>query len=463
MNKITILILSTFLFCGSIFSQCISNSEYDSYTTINNGFIESISTFVSPDDYITVSNILENDYIFSASHSGSVNDYIVLTDVSNNIIEQGVSPISYSFAPGDISGGLIRLHFFLDASCNVDDINLNVTMLNATVEPNTCQLPENPKVSYRSDTRIDFSWDPPTYGDTPVSYDWEVVPSGNAQGVGVIDFGNTIIASASANGLTNNTFYVFYIKSNCGVNGSSDWFSTPALRTNAGPPPLNDFCDDALFVVQDTEADFDSATAINSTLLNTAGTEIPAEQCSGSSVDNARDDIWYSFLAQTTDVTISLDPMFNGILTLLSDCDMSSIVACSDNNGSGAIRSEEIVYNSLTVNQLYYVRVYYQGFATPTPNFTLKIWSSSPTLGLSDIEDTSFIQFYPNPVRDILTVKTRSKIKNLTVYNLLGEVVNSIPVETIAADVDMSTFNQGLYIVKVLTDNGIKIFKVLKK
>ena len=149
MNKITILILSTFLFCGSIFSQCISNSEYDSYTTINNGFIESISTFVSPDDYITVSNILENDYIFSASHSGSVNDYIVLTDVSNNIIEQGVSPISYSFAPGDISGGLIRLHFFLDASCNVDDINLNVTMHNATVEPNTCQLPENPKVRFR--------------------------------------------------------------------------------------------------------------------------------------------------------------------------------------------------------------------------------------------------------------------------------------------------------------------------
>jgi hypothetical protein len=464
MKKITTLLFA-FLFSSYLFSQCISNSEYGSYAAVNNGFIENVSSIVTVGQFITVTNILENDYVFTATHSGTINDYIVLTDADDNVLAEGVSSspaLSYTILPGDITGGTIRLHLFLDEYCNTDDFNLNVTLLNATVAPTTCQLIENPRVSYRSDERIDFNWSVPSIGDSPESYNWEVVPAGNAQGVGVVDSGNTGTLNASATGLSSNTFYVFYISSNCGVNGSSDWFSTPPLKTNIGPPPSNDVCTGALLVNQDTEVDFDGATAINSSLLNTAGTDILAEQCSGNSVDNARDDVWYSFLAETTDVTISLDPMFNGILTLLSDCDISSILDCSDNNGSGALKSEEIVYTNLTVNQLYYVRVYYQGFATSTPGFTLKIWSSQ-TLGTTNVQETEFIQFHPNPVRDVLTVQTRNNIKHVTVYNLLGEMVNSIPLETDAIDVDMSTFTQGLYIVKVLTDDGIKIFKVFKK
>ena len=462
--KRIIILLFAFLFSSYLFSQCISNSPYGSYATVNSGFIENITSLVTPGDYITVTNILENDYIFTATYSGDVNAYIVLTDSDDNIL--AVTPedssLSYTILPGDITGGTIRLHLFLDAFCDTEDFNLDVTLLNATVAPTTCQLPKNPRISYRSDTQIDFNWEAPSLGGAPVSYDWEAVPSGNAQGVGVVDSGNTTLTNASATGLNSNTLYSFYIRSDCDVNGNSDWFETPPLRTNSGPPPPNDFCTGATTVVQDTNVDFDAATVINGTLLNTAGTDILAEQCSGNSFDNARDDVWYSFIAQTTDVTISLDPLFNGILTLLSDCDETSILACSDNNGSGAPLTEEINFNSLNVNQLYYVRIYYQGFATVSSNFTLKIWSSA-TLGTQIVEDMNQLQFYPNPVNDILKVESSSYIKHISVISISGAIVYVESVETYDINIDMSTFNTGIYFFKVITDVGTKTMKIIKK
>ncbi|MEQ3796460.1 hypothetical protein AAFP94_14825, partial [Flavobacteriaceae bacterium MJ-SS4] len=349
------------------------NSGY-SYAALNNGFIEGASSFVEPGEYMIVSNILTNDYVFTANHSVSMveqNDYITISDTSNNILAQGVSPLSHTFS----SAGTIRIHVSLNASCDTEVLNVSIALLNATVAPTTCQLPENPRVIYRSDARIDFSWDPPSIGSVPVSYDWEAVPAGGSQGAGDAS-GNTLTTNASAIGLTPNTSYTFFIRSNCGANGSSDWFETPSLSTNAGPPPSNDFCDDAILIVQETDVNnAASATALPGTLLNTAGTDIEAEQCSGSTVDNARDDVWYSFIAQTEDINITLDPMFDGILELLSDCNEGSIIACSDIGNGTTI--EQITHNSLVVNQTYYFRVYYQGFAASNPDFTVKLWSTS--------------------------------------------------------------------------------------
>ena len=149
-----------FLFIGEwAYSQCISNNEFDTYTAQNSGFIEEVSNIFSLGDYMTIDGILANEYVFTANHSNSgveLNDYIVLTNSSNAVLQQGVSPLAHTFTAGQIPGGIIRLHIYLNATCSVSDINLNVTLLNATVEPTTCQLPQNPTVSYRSNTRIDF-------------------------------------------------------------------------------------------------------------------------------------------------------------------------------------------------------------------------------------------------------------------------------------------------------------------
>ncbi|MCK5402363.1 MAG: hypothetical protein KAJ28_12075, partial [Flavobacteriaceae bacterium] len=377
--------------------NCTISTEYSTFAAVNSGFIENVSTVIGPGQYMTVTNILEDEYIFTSTHSivgVENNDYITVTDSLNSILSQGFSPLTYTFMPGDITGGTIRLHLYIDDICTIQELNLTVTLLNNTVAPTTCQLIENPRVSFRSDTRIDFFWEAPSIGDTPESYNWEVVPAGNAQGVGVVGSGVSNTTNASATGLTNNTSYTFYIRSNCGVNGSSTWLkTTPPILTNSGPPPANDYCSDAISIVEETDKNVSTATAINGTLLNTAGTDIPAEDCSGNSTDNARDDVWYSFLAQTTDINITLEPEFNGILSLFSECNESSLLVCIDSNdASSATKTEEITYNLLVENQTYYFRVYSQGFSASNPNFTIKLWSPTVTTdadgdGYNDVVD----------------------------------------------------------------------------
>ena len=378
--KKNILLILFVLFVTSSYSQgCPSNSEYATYMVLNNGFIEDVepSETVGPGYYITLNNILANNYTFTVNHTesgvGVVNDYITITDNSNGFLAEGISSLNHTFA----SGGTYRIHISDNNLCETSDLNVTVTLLNETVAPTTCQMPENPRVSYRSDTRIDFYWDPPSIGDTPVSYDWEAVPGGNPQGVGVVDSGNVTEPKVSVTGLTPSTSYTFYIRSKCGGNGDSDWFMTPfPLPTNAGPPPSNDVCSEAILIIQDTDKDVNTASIIDGTLLNTAQTDVTPENCDMMELDNARDDVWYSFIAQTNDINITLNPMFDGILELLSDCDEFSILDCSD-AGNGTTE-EQISYGSLVIGQTYYFRVFYQGFSTSSPDFTVKLWS--PTM-----------------------------------------------------------------------------------
>ncbi len=63
------------------------------------------------------------------------------------------------------------------------------------------------------------------------SYDWEVVPTGNAQGVGVVASGSGETGlTASITGLTASTGYDFLISSDC----TTEYASAVSFTTNPG-------------------------------------------------------------------------------------------------------------------------------------------------------------------------------------------------------------------------------------
>ncbi|WP_242132997.1 MopE-related protein [Aestuariivivens marinum] len=379
------------LFISVTYAQnCNSGTLHKTYPALNSGYEEEITTSIVPGEYVTITNMQTDTYTFT-SYLVSDHDYITIRRTSDDaIITEGNSPLNYTFLAGDIPDNDIKLVIHLDNTCDdTDNGNHTVTLLNETNLP-TCFEIENPKVSYLSNTRMDFHWEAPSSGNAPVGYEWEIGFPNFAPGTGNAE------ASGYANGVTNattgedaldpDTDYEVAIRSDCGSGDYSIWYTTPVITTLSASPPTNDLCSGAWTVVQETGR-VDAAVAIgfSGSVLGGAETNKEAEICNGKSA-SARDDVWYKFLAQTTEVTITLEPMFNGRLSLFSgDCNGLTLLECSDVTNSFA--TEELTHSSLTIGTTYYFRVYSQGFSASDPNFTLKLWSSQ---SITDVDGDGY-------------------------------------------------------------------------
>ena len=107
------------------------------------------------------------------------------------------------------------------------------------------------------------SWDA---ANGAASYDWEVVPSGNAQGVGVVDSGSAETGlTVSISGLSSATDYDFLISSDC----TSDYASAVSFTTLPG-------CDDTVTFC------YSSGATVKQTELESSGNYVTATVNSGS-------------------------------------------------------------------------------------------------------------------------------------------------------------------------------------
>lgn len=111
----------------------------------------------------------------------------------------------------------------------------NLFVDNITVEPTpSCLPPATLGASAITTTTATVSWAAPT--PAPASgYQWEIRTSGagGSGATGLITSGSTAAGTVSANatGLTANTAYNLYVRSNCGVSNFSTWAGPYAFRT----------------------------------------------------------------------------------------------------------------------------------------------------------------------------------------------------------------------------------------
>lgn len=87
------------------------------------------------------------------------------------------------------------------------------------------------------------------------------------------------------------------------------------------------------------------------------------------------------------------------------------------------------------------------------------------TLGESLIEGTGFFKVYPNPVSDNITVSTNFEITEVNIYNILGVNVynEQCTMNNSKLDINVSDFNEGVYFIKVKTENGETVKRFIKK
>ncbi|MFL2623706.1 MAG: T9SS type A sorting domain-containing protein [Flavobacteriaceae bacterium] len=88
--------------------------------------------------------------------------------------------------------------------------------------------------------------------------------------------------------------------------------------------------------------------------------------------------------------------------------------------------------------------------------------TSCSTAGLDDLGMSQFT-YYPNPVNDQLTVRAQSNVKDITVFNMLGQVVSRQSPNTKDCLVDMAEMQSGAYFVQISIGNTVEMVRVLKK
>ena len=81
-------------------------------------------------------------------------------------------------------------------------------------------------------------------------------------------------------------------------------------------------------------------------------------------------------------------------------------------------------------------------------------------LAREDFMYDNTIVMYPNPVSSVLKLTSPNTIDKAIVYNLQGQVISEV---NHSNELDFSAFQSGMYLVKIVSEKGIKIQNIIKQ
>lgn len=91
------------------------------------------------------------------------------------------------------------------------------------------------------------------------------------------------------------------------------------------------------------------------------------------------------------------------------------------------------------------------------------IYISDPNTSIKSYINDQDIIIYPNPAKNQITIECNSiKNQNLAIYNLLGQIVYTTTIKD-KADIDISTFQKGVFFIKINTDKQAIVKKFVKE
>ena len=84
------------------------------------------------------------------------------------------------------------------------------------------------------------------------------------------------------------------------------------------------------------------------------------------------------------------------------------------------------------------------------------------TAGVNDLNQVK-VQVYPNPAANQLTISSDETIQDVKIFNVSGQLVQNIKMNSKTSTVNVSALKSGVYIAQIQTEKGIQTVKVLKK
>lgn len=83
------------------------------------------------------------------------------------------------------------------------------------------------------------------------------------------------------------------------------------------------------------------------------------------------------------------------------------------------------------------------------------------TLSVDDITNDGF-KYYPNPTSGIVNFQANKIIENITIYNSLGQEIKKITASKKNLQIDVSSFNKGVYFIELRIEGKVKKISIIK-
>jgi len=96
--------------------------------------------------------------------------------------------------------------------------------------------------------------------------------------------------------------------------------------------------------------------------------------------------------------------------------------------------------------------------ANTTASFFDNLVSTNDLINEGELSNE--IKLFPNPVQNELSIKSSVKVKNIEIYNMNGQLIEEISINSSTTKIDLQELNNGHYLVKL---NGQNQKEILKK
>jgi len=430
----------------------------DPFTPECAGVPEQIVANAWAGEYALVNVTAGTEYIFSSSVA---TDFITIsTDDGATAAAYGVTPLTWT----PTASGEIRYYLHTNDICGTQQTAREryVKCGVQSVFPPSCSVlvyPADGATNITATDPIVLSWNAPTTGDAPTSYDLYI---GFAPGD--LNFFENYTATQTDPlpvGEYDLTVYWKIIPRN--IAGQAVGCTEFSFTTESAPAaPANDDCDGAVALVAGSEFDENAVVGTIMSATTTAGIEPTCQ-------DEFSADVWYTVTipasgtltveTQQTELGELSDTVmvaFSGTCGSLTEIPLG----CSDDEGDGFM---SLLNLTGTAGQVYYIGVWQYGTDAPEAlgsRFKISAYDASLSNGSFDL---STFKVYPNPVKDVLNLEYASEITSVRVVNMLGQEVISRTVRANTAALDMGSFTSGIYIVNVTSGESVKSLKVVKQ
>ncbi|MCU0350138.1 MAG: T9SS type A sorting domain-containing protein, partial [Flavobacterium sp.] len=77
--------------------------------------------------------------------------------------------------------------------------------------------------------------------------------------------------------------------------------------------------------------------------------------------------------------------------------------------------------------------------------------------------DANSFKVYPNPAKNLLNIDSASNVQSVSVYNVIGQEVLNRTINSTNANLDISSLNTGVYVIRALIDGNVVTSKFIKE